>query len=304
MPTNAAITLRFDRFLDPTTANRQALRVYSGDPASSGSIPLQVVYDPIERVVQYQMPAGYSFEPNALYRLELLVPTGDDDGGLRAFDGAALAEGALPLSISFFTGVGPVERPRVPAPTCEEVVEQVLTAPPGDCASANSHTGSSAEAPHGLLLDSRAAFRATAIERVARQTELGDRSGGVPLERPARFGVRMPLVWPGSPGNSYLLYKLLRSPSAYEPCSVDAAEDPRFSALCREPVAPCESAYPELPLPPGDCLAPTDDELVRLREWFVRGEPMPLARPTPRYVGLQQLRAVSRFIAAGADCSN
>lgn len=304
VPTNATLSFRFDRFLNPTTANRQALRVYSGDPETSSSIPFDVTYDPIERVVQYRMPSGYAFEPNALYQLELVVPAEPGDFGFRAFDGAPLAVGSVPLQGSFFTGAGPVELPVPEAPTCADIVNEVFKATPGDCASGSCHASTDAEqgAPHGLWLDGRANLTTTAIDRVARQTEVGDRSGGVPLEQPTRFGVQMPLIAPGNPGNSYLLYKLLRSPRSYEPCAFH--ERLANSAYCRQPDESCISLYPNLPLDRRTCVAPSDAELERLREWFVRGEAMPIPRPVDRSVGLQQLRALSRFIAAGASCSD
>jgi hypothetical protein len=65
-------------------------------------------------------------------------------------------------------------------------------------------------------------------------------------------------------------------------------------------VDPCESSHPMLPLGRGECVAPSDEELVRLREWFVRGEPMPLVGS----IGLTSLRKVSRFIAGGANCND
>ena len=305
MATNATLSLRFDRFLSPGSANRQALRVYTGDPSTSGSIPFDVSYDPVERVVQYRMPPGYSLEPNVLYQLELAVPVSASDSGFRAFDGAPLAEGDVPLRGSFFTGTGPVEQPTTRAPGCADIVEQVFTAAPASCASSNCHFSMSAQgAPHGLWLDGRANFRATAINRVARQTELGDRSGGPPLERPLRFGVHMPLVQPGNPGNSYLLYKLLRGEQSYEPCLADPDAPSASSTFCQEPAEACISEYLDIPLKDGECLAPSDAERERLREWFVRGEPMPIARPVGRSLGLQQLRAVSRFIATGANCDD
>jgi len=143
----------------------------------------------------------------------------------------------------------------------------------------------------------------TAVDRVARQTELGDRSGGAPLEKPTRFGVQMPLVAPGNPGNSYLLYKLLRSAQNYLPCELDEVDS--ASEYCAIPAESCTSLYPQLALEArsGNCLAPDDAELERLREWFVRGEAMPISRPVERRVGLQQLRAISSFIAAGASCN-
>ncbi len=302
VPTNATLSFRFDRFLSPATANRQALRVYSGDPDNGTGIPFDVVYDPVERVVQYRMPSGYSFAPNALYQLELVVPVEPGDFGIRAFDGAPLAEGSVPLRGSFFTGLGPVELEVEEPPGCAEIVSEVFMKSPASCG-ASGQCHASTDAPHGLWLDGRANFAVTAVNRVARQTEVGDRSGGVPLEQPKRFGVQMPLVQPGNPGNSYLLYKLLRSARSYQPCVFD--ENSAASSFCSIPVEACASLYPGLPLDPGSgkCLAPSDDELERLREWFVRGEAMPIPRPVDRSLGLQQLRAISRFIAAGANCN-
>jgi hypothetical protein len=295
--TNLTIALRFDRFLNPATVNRQALRVYTGDPDLSGSITFDVDYDPVERVVEYRLPAGAQLQPKALYHLELLAPAADDTFGIRAFDGAPLGEGDVPLRISFFTGEGPVqELTTEPPPSCRDIVEQVFLQKSGGCASANCHTALAnnfGAAPHGLWLDGRLNFAATAIGKIARQTELGDTGGGVGQESSPRFGVKMPLIAPRNPGGSYLLYKLLRNPANYEPCA-----DGATSAFCEAPVDPCESSHVTLPLGRGQCVAPSDEELVRLREWFVRGDPMPLVGS----IGLTSLRRVSRFIAGGASC--
>jgi hypothetical protein len=241
-----------------------------------------------------------------LYQIELVAPVEPGDFGIRAFDGAPLAERDIALEGSFFTGLGPVEIVTEEPATCAEIVDEVFMKSPGGCGSAQCHsaTGSEQGAPHGLWLDGRANFSLTAVNRVARQTEVGDRSGGVPLEQPTRFGVQMPLVAPGNPGNSYLLYKLLRSAENYLPCELD--ETSAASDFCRGPAESCASLYPqlELDLQGGNCVAPADAELERLREWFVRGEAMPIPRPIPRRVGLQQLRAVSSFIAAGASCTD
>jgi hypothetical protein len=74
----------------------------------------------------------------------------------------------------------------------------------------------------------------------------------------------MPLIDAGSPGNSYLLYKLLIAP-----------------------------AYAE------SDLGPAADELERLRASFVVGLPMPPAGGQP--VPPDALVALSEWIAAGAD---
>jgi hypothetical protein len=305
VPTNATLTLRFDRFLNPATVSRQAIRVYTGDPAlSPPAPPFQVTYDPIERVVEYRMPAGHSFAPHTLYQLELVVPRSADDPGIRAFDGAALAEAELPLHGSFFTGDDPTDLPVPSAPTCDQVVRQVFL---GTCTGQECHQKGNnvvggidvGDAPYGLWLDDPRHLVVSAIGRVARQTELGDESGGTPLPRSPRFGVRMALIDPRNPGSSYLMYKLLRNLGNFEPCPEGSS-----SELCAEPADPFVSTHPQLPLPEGESFIPTEDELARLREWFVLGAPMP--RPSsdgqPRSIYLQGLRAVSTFIASGADC--
>lgn len=299
--TNATITLRFDRFLNPATVNRQAIRVFTGDPGGGAALPpFDVAYDPVERVVEFKVPAGYGYAPRALYRLELLVPTDADPAGIRAFDGAPLAAGEVPLSASFFTAQGPGEVRVRPVPSCDEILQEVLANPAaGGCASGECHRGvgnSLGAAPEGLWLDGRANLRTTAIGRVAHETEFGD-SAGVPLQNGARFGVQMPIIDPKNPGNSYLLYKLLRQPKNFEPCPEGAS-----SAVCDGLDDPCVSDYPLLPLPEGECLPPSEEERERLREWFVRGDPMPLQRGAERSVRLTGLRAITAFIAGGADC--
>ncbi len=298
VPTNLTVALRFDRFLDPSTVNRQALRVYTGDPDKVGQVSFEVDYDPVERVVEFRLPDGAELQPRALYQLELLAPEADDAFGIRAFDGAPLRERGLPLRTSFMTADGPAERPRIDPPSCAEIVERIFEQDVGGCAGGNCHAAFAnhfGAAPHGLWLEGRRNFAATAIGKIARQTETGDSSGGVGLESSPRFGVQMPLVAPRNPGNSYLLYKLLRNPGNYEGCSATAT-----SPNCDEPVDPCASSHPVLPLADGECVAPPAEELTRLREWFVRGEPMPLVGS----IGLTSLRDVSRFIAAGARCSD
>jgi hypothetical protein len=109
----------------------------------------------------------------------------------------------------------------------------------------------------------------------------------------------MPIIDPKNPANSYLLYKLLRQPKNFEPCTAGAS-----SPLCDgDQDDPCVTNYPLIPLADGECLQPSADESTRLREWFVRGDPMPLQRGLERSVRISGLRAVSAFIAAGADCS-
>ena len=306
MPTNASLSFRFDRFLNPATISRQAIRVYTGDPNTSPGYPFEVAYDPIERVVEYRMPLGYAFAPHTLYQMELLVPTKPTGFGIRAFDGAPLAEADVELKTSFFTADAPVEVLADPTPTCDEVVKGVFSDQLGGCAGGQCHRSYGNQlgsmdllgAPYGLWLDGSTNVANSAIGRIAHQTEVGDESGGVPAEKPARFGVRMALIDPSNPGESYLLYKLLRNPNNFGPCPDAAQAKSEVSPFCVDDLVGV-STHQFLPLERGQNIEPSAEELSRLREWFVRGEPMPLIGDG---LGLAGLRAVSQFIAAGADC--
>lgn len=310
VPTNATITIRFDRFLDPATVNRQAILVYTGDRSLGSPFTYEVAYDPIERVAEFRLGGNRPYEPNKLYQYELVVPKEPGDFGIRAFDGAPLAEADVPLRGSFLISDEPeVVEPPPPAPSCELIASDVFRKL-GRCAGSECHRRGGnqtletmedlGDAPHQLYLDSPGTFALSAQSRIARQTELGDVSGGIPAASGSRFGVRMALVAPRDPGASYLLYKLLIGPDNYQDCT-----DPSQSELCALP-GPCVTAHPALPLPEGECIEPPAEELTRLREWFVRGAPMPRADSLGQRgnVRLQGLRALSSFIAAGANCSD
>jgi hypothetical protein len=307
VPTNVTLTFRFDRFLNPATVNRQAIHLYTGDPkVAIGAPPFEVTYDPIERVAEFRTPPGYALVPNVLYQLELVVAEKPDDFGIRAFDGAPLAETDIPLRGSFLTNSESLDISRESPPSCADIVGQGSSVF-STCTGAACHQqGGNAvggralpDAPYGLWLDDARHFSLTTINRVARETETGDVSGGVPTVRGERFGVRMALVEPRDPGGSYLLYKLLINASNFEPCPAGSA-----LAVCAQAGDPAVSLHAALPLPEGELITPTPAELDRLQEWFVQGAAMPRPRgdERPLSVHLQGLRAVSRFIAAGANC--
>lgn len=279
VPRNVAFEFRFDRFLRPDTAIRQAMTLYTGSPSnivpsSNRVAEITPEYDLVERVVRFSLPDGVVLHENALYTFQLAVPDEEAPFGFTAFDGAALAPDT-PRSVSFATSDRVEEPPAEPsAPSCDVVLALFA-----GCASAACHGG---ETPRmGLDLTSAEAIRRTAIGRVAHQTEVAD-SAGVALQDPARMGAAMPIIDPYRPDNSYLLYKLL--------ISIDNYAGP----------AECESAF-RAPVDPELCTRATDAELARLRDGFVRGEPMPHPASTAR-LGADGVRSISRFIRAGASC--
>ena len=125
----------------------------------------------------------------------------------------------------------------------------------------------------GLSLTSEEGVRTTAIGQVARQQTNTGRAGVQPPG--ATFGIDMPIIDPGNPGNSYLIYKLL---SGGEPPG--ASQTSGTEAAIHAPL--------------------TSDETARLRNLIV-GLPMPVGAAALSFDDAEGLRA---GIAHGAnrDC--
>lgn len=277
VPINTSITLRFDRYLRASTAVRQSISVYTGRPENSVGLLLPE-YDAVERVVVYRLTQA--LEPRTLYTVELGSAQDSASYGFQAFDGAPLEASDVPLKFNFYTRQSVQQPPVVPLepiPTCDRILEILNEA---GCTTVGCHGGKALSM--GLALDTADALNETAIRRVARQTELGA-VYGVPLEDPARFGLQMPVIDPGQPGNSYLLYKILQNEQSFWM----AEDDPGL----------CSSRY-TVGLGP-QCVPPSHSERARLREWFVRGAPMP---PDDATLFRPEVREIQRFIAAGASC--
>jgi hypothetical protein len=157
--------------------------------------------------------------PGQPYKLVLPIPTKEGDFGLRAIDDAGL-EGKGAVVIGFFTSA---PAGRAPDPTigfCKDVLP-VLTTNCGECHSLAPKINSAAAA--GLVLDTEKGI-AFAKNRVANATNTGPRSGA---GRPAGsfFPVDMPLIDPGNPGNSFLLYKMLLTPPSETGKPIDGGLD-------------------------------------------------------------------------------
>lgn len=296
VPIGSSITLRFDRYLRASTAVRQSISVYSGTPGSGVGL-LRPEYDAVERVLVYRLTQP--LEPGTLYTVELLSADDPSGFGFQAFDGAPLDDSGAPVKFNFFTRrnrESPSELPLEPIPSCDRILEIFANA---GCAASGCHGGAIPSA--GLLLDRAESLFQTAVDRAARQTELGA-VVGVPLQDPVRFGLQMPIIDPGQPANSYLLYKLFRGEFSHWL----GPDDP----------GRCTSRY-SVALGP-DCVPPSESELTRLREWFVRGSAMPPpaagSSDVPGSAGAPngappegtlfrpELREIQRFIAGGAIC--
>lgn len=310
VPTNAPLELRFDRHLLHSTAVRQSLTLYSGDAQSPVFVRPQ--YDVVERVLRLYPSAA--LQPNTLYTVVLPKPTASAPLGFRAFDGAPLGEGPVPLRFGFYTSAQTIG----PEPTCEPTCDAVVRSfQASGCGRLGCHNAEPEPEPcddrraldpnqdcvsvprMGLHLASVAGLRQTAISRVAHQAETGPQ-GGVPLVNPARMGVQMPLIDPGRPGNSYLLFKTLLRPANFA-----QLPEEQLTPDGRARRAACTPVYRSA-LPEGQTQAPSEEERARLRNWFVRGEGMPLVArdgdPDRSPLTLDALHEIQRWIALGAPC--
>jgi hypothetical protein len=295
---DTAIELRFDRFLLPGSVNRQAFAIYTGEPRNAVGNQYfrdapSVVYDVVERVVTITLDAGEFFQPHTLYTVELVLFGGEQEYGLRATDGAPMGAGRLPLSFSFYTnGLSPEEQAAVadPNPVLEEpeftCVDVLGWLGEGDGQGKCSVCHDTEAPPMGLELHSGQALLDTAIGQVAHQTDLASVTGAS-FENAARFGVGMPRIDPEQPNNSYLLYKLLIKPDNYR-------RSPRDDEKC-ESVHRVDLA--------GEC-EPSAEEIARLRDRFVLGDPMPRGGSSTPGASLYRsyLRGIQSWIRAGATC--
>ena len=295
---DTTLEFRFDRFLLPASINRQAFTIYTGDPGNVvGNLVYQdapqPIYDVVERVVTIRFGEGVFLQPHTLYTVELLVPKGDQVYGFRAVDRAPISDAKQPLRFSFYTsGLTPEELEAVPDPnpvlqepefTCSDILGWFQEGTDqGQCAACHDDP----KPPMGLRLVSGSDLRATAIDQVAHQTDLGGTTGEA-YENSVRFGFGMPRIEPEQPNNSYLLYKLLVKPENYRRSPTDAET--------------CETVHRvELA---GEC-EPSPEEISRMRNWFVLGEPMPMQAASTERASLyrSKLRGIQSWIRAGAHC--
>lgn len=292
VPTNAAIELRFDRFLLPNGLE-WGLSLYTGTPPANG-VPLQVEYDMIERVVVFRPTR--QLQPNTVYTAQILSYDNASQG-FWAVDHAPLEESDAPLRFSFSTGRGPRVEP-APEPRPADTCETLLQGPLQTCVSCHATKPDAQTSPPsnfppmGLDLSSTRGYSYTAIRQVAHQTETGITAASVGLKSPARFGVQMNIVDPGSPATSYLMYKLLRKPENFGPVG---------------DLPSCVTGY-HAPVSELDCQPPPPDELMRLRQWWVLGDPMPkddtssMSAVIPAATTREDLVRISSWIARGASC--
>jgi hypothetical protein len=293
VPLDRSIRIRFDRFLDPATAVRQSIQVTGGtfDPdggaALAGNNFLEPIYDVVERVVTFRLPRVKDangneqqalWQPRVRYTVTLSVPS--DSGGFRAWDGTGLSE---TVTFSFTTAddassvPDPKEATSAKIAFCSSCSANKKTPGineffSGACVQGPCHSPAASKGPaSGLDLSSGAIIKKAVLGQSAHGTLSSPTAFA--QDSNGKFGRNMPLIDPGSPGNSYVIYKILINERLWETTE--------------------ESAYAAFGL--GD-LRPSAEELARLRGFVSIGEPMPLdGKLSPTDV-----RFLQTWIAQGA----
>ena len=282
MVAKTSVRLVFDRFLLPTTTFRQSVCLRSGrglveaiEDCSKG-VALEPAYDPVLRQITYRLPAtSLGLVSGARYTISVFPPPGEvSSAGIRAFDGAPLSA----ASSRDFTvrDTEPPDEPAEPPPAdlCYDVTHGVFQS---KCATKGCHTGKGAEdhglvlgAAEGLDLSTNAMLRATALSRVAHETQTGEHADVVE-DSPSRFGRAMPILDPRRPGNSYLLYKLLANADNGDPGADSDKERQRIEEITRLRAA----VVVGMPMPPQDGAGVQVDQphLEKLSAWILQGAP-------------------------------
>jgi hypothetical protein len=210
LPLGGAIELAFDRFLLPVSVSRQSFIVKRVD-GQVAVLPV-VTYDPVARVVTLSAQTGSPWlEAGQSYMIELPLPDFDAGvpssqvGGVRGIDGTTLDPSSQRV-IGFSVSATPTTQ--APAPTTN-FCRDVLPIFEHKCSSGSCH-GEATERSRpaaGLVLTTASGVALTAVRRVAQASNTGPRAQAAPPT--VWFGVDMPLINPGAPGDSWLLYKML-----------------------------------------------------------------------------------------------
>lgn len=307
MPVNGSIQVAFDRYLLPSTALRQSVVILDGNnqPLPTALAPI-VRYDPVARTLTLSNPQPGSpwLAIGQTYKLDFPIPEeGDDVNGVRAIDRATL-DPSQERRIAFV--VGPAENvpPEPEMRFCRDVMpifRHKCGDPSSGCHMPPNPPSNQFSVAAGLDLSSSDGVRRTAIDRVAQGANTSGRSGAGE-ETNRVFGINMPLVKPGDPGNSWLLYKV----ELARPPVVDTGVNPVY--VCNgPPEAPAPPPY--RPFAPARLVA---DEIEReILSDHVLGREMPYPRvAVPRSSEQQALTFDERerirlWIAQGAavqDC--
>jgi hypothetical protein len=294
------VEIAFDRLLDPSSVTRQTFVLQD---LQGNYVEPTPSYDPVARVVRLcftNEPA--TLQPDQSYRLTILSPQdAGDPSGLRAIDGAELDPSANPViefPVVAATGAGYTGSDACVGASPVDFCSQVFPIFTSKCGGSVCHAGTLPAA--GLQMTTTSGILATAIGRVAQGSNTGDQSQAAPPG--IVFGVDMPIIGTGDPGNSWLMYKLLlaeppacSSTPGAAACDAGAPgiEDNRYPsvtpawtlisdserATLSNYVLGREMPYPVDPSAPLDSATTplTGDELDTVSTWIQQGAAVPQA---------------------------
>lgn len=313
LPADGTIQLAFDRLLLPATAIRQSFILL--DVNQNALEPL-VTYDPVTRVVSLSNPnagGGSWLNPGQPYTVYFgSAKYGDDESGVRAIDGAPISnasagylgflvsapKGAVvgDAKTSFCNDVFPIFSARCSLSQCH--------GSPGPTPASEQFPDGRSQPAAGLILDTSIGVLATAVGRVAQGSNTGayahsDSQG-------PHFGFDMPIIDPGNPSNSWLMYKLLLAVAQPDALEADAGDAPTNLQ--------CQTLPTQQPAPLTQYELLSDNERAILSDYVLgQAMPYPLHPATPTddaslklNLTMPELERVRAWISAGAvvdDCS-
>jgi hypothetical protein len=265
-----SIELSFDRYLKPSTTIRQSFAVRD---AFNQPVPAPLVqYDPVTRIVRVENPEPRPsdwLKPDLPYILLLGVPElGRDLGGFRAIDDAPLDKAQR---FGFQTRGERKAEPRSRVSFCASVLP-VLKDKCASCHNAGDPLDLSASEGVGR-----------ALGKTARTSTRGP---GNPTAPGKHFGDDMPLIEPGNPANSYLLYKTLLAPNGTRQsprCADQPLPQPRVKFSADVSSAHRETLHAFIggaAMPPDTAQALTFEERRALSTWIQNGAETPACPST------------------------
>ncbi len=320
--TGTSIRVRVDRFLDPSSATRQAICVQSstanitGIEGCSAGLVLRPSYDPTSRTVTYYLETETTkLAPDTLYRITLFRSEGEDGFGLRAFDGPPLGG---PFVLEFTTEAlnpqdpGPTEGPRLDINFCSsrkcEVVCDTRYPRLDDAA---PDYDAELDAANELSRDACKETCAPGIEDVLGSCAYGGCHQATDLKPKVPMG--LDLFAPEglqATAIAHVAHGTERGPGAQNPDAAGVAFGRAMPIIAPGDAGNSYLLYKVVANPafdPDDTTVAVDERL-RLRQAFVVGAPMP-----PTFAGTaeqpasngpltpEMARRLSDWIAAGAD---
>jgi hypothetical protein len=311
MPEDGVVQIAFDRYLLPRSVTRQSVNIYGADgkPLAVDQAP-NVLYDPVARAVTLTRPALDRpwLTPGVPYKLHFSIPKDETDiSGLRAIDGATV-DPNQPLDYSFFVapaqGAARSLAQTLGEPESVSFCQDVLPIFASKCSGSKCHSASGAAAA-SLVLETSDGVRTTALNRLAQGSNVGGLSG-TPRAEGTQFGVDMPIIAVdlgpsppvGSPGNSWLMYKIDLAETPANP----GARSPYACAGGADRTA--KQATDFLPLSPVLTTGSPSERSILSDLVLGREMPYPVLEPTAydeRPLTFQERETVRMWIARGAE---